>query len=324
MGEKLRLRTGTAPRLAALGDAHFQPLFTTFVRRHTKKYASDDFFPRYNIFKANFNRIRAHNAGQRSYSMGVNEFADLTGDEFRRQMTGLQARDNSLLRTANNFGPHKQVSDVAGAVDWRAKGAVTPVKNQQQCGSCWAFAAVGAMEGAHAVETGDLLSLSEQQLVDCSGPQGNEGCNGGLMDAAFQFVISNKGITDSAAYPYTAQDGQCRPGQTAAATVSSFVNVAEGSEESLLQALALGPVSVAIQASSQAFQFYLDGVLSDPSCGQQLDHGVLAVGYGTENGVDYYIVKNSWGKGWGEDGYIRLARGQNLCGIASMASYPVV
>lgn len=256
--------------------------------------------------------------------MAVNEFADLTHDEFKKKMTGLKVRDNKMLRAANNQGPHKQVAGMAADVDWRQKGAVTPVKNQQQCGSCWAFSAVGAMEGAHAVATGDLLSLSEQQLVDCSHPQGNEGCNGGLMDSAFQFVISNKGITSGEAYPYTAQDGQCKSGQTAVATLSSFANVAENSEEALLKALNLGPVSVAIQASSQVFQFYSSGVLSDPSCGQQLDHGVLAVGYGTENGVDYYIVKNSWGTSWGEAGYIRLVRGQNECGIASMASYPVV
>jgi cathepsin L len=216
------------------------------------------------------------------------------------------------------------MTKLAGALDWRQKGAVTPVKNQGQCGSCWAFSAVAALEGAHAVSTGSLVPLSEQQLNDCSWAQGNEGCNGGLMDQSFQYVISNKGITTGAAYPYTARDGKCKTDVPVAATISSYVNVEANSEDSLMKAINLGPVSVAIQASSMAFQFYSGGVLSDKSCGTNLDHGVTLVGYGTENNVDYWIVKNSWGGSWGESGYIRMVRGQNQCGIAADACYPVV
>ena len=256
--------------------------------------------------------------------MAVNEFADLTHDEFKKKMTGLKVRDNKMLRAANNQGPHKQVAGLAADVDWRQKGAVTPVKNQQQCGSCWAFSTTGSTEGAHAIKTGNLVSLSEQQLVDCSAAQGNQGCNGGLMDQGFQYIISNKGITTEAAYPYTAQDGTCKNGMSAAATLSSFVDVAQGSEADLMKAVNLGPVSIAIEADQQCFQFYSGGILSDSSCGMQLDHGVLVVGYGTENNVDYWIVKNSWGASWGESGYIRLIRGKNECGIAQAASYPVV
>jgi len=256
--------------------------------------------------------------------MSVNEFADMTFAEFHSKMTGYNAKDNSVHRASNTDGPHLDVQKLAGSVDWRQKGAVTPVKNQQQCGSCWAFSTTGSTEGAHAIKTGNLVSLSEQQLVDCSAAQGNQGCNGGLMDQGFQYIISNKGITTEAAYPYTAQDGTCKNGMSAAATLSSFVDVAQGSEADLMKAVNLGPVSIAIEADQQCFQFYSGGILSDSSCGMQLDHGVLVVGYGTENNVDYWIVKNSWGASWGESGYIRLVRGKNECGIAQAASYPVV
>jgi len=162
--------------------------------------------------------------------------------------------------------------------------------------------------------------------VDCSGPQGNQGCNGGMMDQAFQFIISNGGITSEAQYPYTAAQGTCNTNVTSVATISSFVDVQSGSESALLQAVNIGPVSIAIEADQECFQFYSGGVLSDPSCGTNLDHGVLVVGYGTDatSNQPYWIVKNSWGASWGESGYIRLIRGTNECGIATEPSYPVV
>jgi cathepsin L len=252
----------------------------------------------------------------------------MTFTEFHSKMTGYKRIDNGVLRSKN--GPHKQIKKVASSVDWRAQGAVTPVKNQGQCGSCWSFSATGSMEGAHQIKTGNLVSLSEQQLIDCSTAQGNQGCNGGLMDQAFQYVISAGGITAEAQYPYTATGpNTCQTNVTSVASISSFVDVTPGSESALMTAVNLGPVSVAIEADQQCFQFYSGGILSDPSCGMQLDHGVLVVGYGTDSTApagkqDYWIVKNSWGASWGESGYIRLVRGSNECGIAQEPSYPVV
>jgi len=211
------------------------------------------------------------------------------------------------------------------SVDWRTQGIVTPVKDQGQCGSCWSFSATGSVEGAYAQKTGKLVSLSEQQLVDCSTAQGNQGCNGGLMDYAFQYIISNNGITTEANYPYTATGPnacQTSLASQTAATISSFQDVPQSDENALQSAVAQQPVSVAIEADQQAFQFYSGGVLT-AACGKNLDHGVLAVGYGTDNGVNYWLVKNSWGSSWGEQGYIRLVRGQDQCGIAESASYPI-
>jgi C1A family cysteine protease len=307
---------------AALEEKDYQTFFTAFVKKYNKKYTHDEFFPRYQIFKANYNKIRHHNMGKSTYSMAVNEFADMTFEEFHSKMTGYNRVDRGVLRAAN--GPHESVTAPLAAVDWRKKNAVTPVKNQQQCGSCWSFSTTGSVEGAHAIKTGKLVSLSEQQLVDCSQAQGNQGCNGGLMDQGFQYIITNGGITTEAAYPYTAQDGTCNTNVTAAATVKSFVDTTAGSETALLAAVNIGPVSIAIEADQQCFQFYSGGILSDSGCGTTLDHGVLLVGYGTDAGKDYWIVKNSWGASWGESGYIRLIRGQNECGLTQMASYPVV
>jgi len=184
------------------------------------------------------------------------------------------------------------------------------------------------MEGAWAIKKSTLVSLSEQQLVDCSSDQGNEGCSGGLMDQAFEYVIANGGITTETKYPYTAQDGTCKsPLPASAVTISSFKDVKASSDSDLGKAVSMGPVSVAIEADQEAFQFYSSGVFSDPSCGTQLDHGVLAVGYNsTSNGTPYFIVKNSWGSTWGDHGYIMMARksGAGECGINLMASYPVV
>jgi len=203
---------------------------------------------------------------------------------------------------------------------------VLPVKNQGMCGSCWAFSAIGAIEGARAIATGTLVALSEQQLVDCAASQwGNQGCQGGLMDNAFGYVAyQNQGITTSAKYPYKGVQQRCPASLPAAgAHIQNFKDVVPNSDPALLDAVALGPVSVAIEADSEAFQFYSSGVFDDATCGTQLDHGVVAVGYGQDSrGVKYWIVRNSWGVEWGDQGYIKIVRGKNMCGINQVSSYP--
>jgi cathepsin L len=285
---------------------------------------------RMSVFAANVARIEAHNGANHSWSMAVNKFADLTSDEFAaRYIGGFKSKPKSRSLRATNYAPLNTSANPT-SVDWTTKGAVTPIKNQEQCGSCWAFSTTGSVEGAWFLSNGTLPELSEQQLVDCSTAEGNQGCNGGLMDDAFQYIITNKGITTEDAYPYSATGpNTCEAAKKPiAATLSGFKDVTPNSELALETAIVKQPVSVAVEADQSVFQFYSGGVM-DSACGTQLDHGVLAVGYGTLGGKDYYLVKNSWGADWGLHGYILLARGAKFnpsgqCGIQMAASYPVV
>jgi len=305
---------GAAAALA-VEDATQQAFFQ-FVKDFNKQYPTEEVFDRFNTFKANLELINAHNNGSSSWKMGVNQFADLTPAEFKAYL-GLKPRDNSYIRSVNvEVLADSPVNDI----DWVSKGAVTPVKDQAQCGSCWAFSTTGSVEGAVQIKTGRLTSVSEQQLVDCAGSSGNQGCNGGLMDDAFNWIVSHRGIGSEASYPYTARDGTCKD-VTSVSTISGYKDVQQGSEDALMNALNMQPVSIAIEADQSSFQFYKSGVFNGP-CGQQLDHGVLLVGSGSDGGQDYWRVKNSWGAGWGDQGFIRMIRGKNMCGLSNMASYP--
>jgi cathepsin L len=305
---------GVAASASLIEDASQQAFFS-FVKSFNKQYPTEEVFDRYNTFKANLELINAHNNGSSSWKMGVNQFADLSQAEFKTYL-GLKPRDNSYLRSKNTA---PLVDGPANDIDWVSKGAVTPIKDQAQCGSCWAFSTTGGVEGAVQVATGRLTSVSEQQLVDCAGSSGNQGCNGGLMDDAFNWIVSHRGIGSEASYPYTARDGTCKD-VPSVSTISGYGDVQQGSEAALMQALQNQPVSIAIEADQSSFQMYKSGVFTGP-CGQQLDHGVLLVGSGTDGGMNYWRVKNSWGSSWGDSGYIRIVRDKNMCGLANMASF---
>eukprot|EP01089_Gocevia_fonbrunei_P022854 TRINITY_DN93_c0_g2_i1.p1 TRINITY_DN93_c0_g2~~TRINITY_DN93_c0_g2_i1.p1 ORF type:complete len:340 (+),score=105.65 TRINITY_DN93_c0_g2_i1:127-1020(+) len=288
--------------------------------QHGKVYAHDEFQFRYQTFKTNAAFIAGHNGQNKTFTVAMNKFGDLTNAEFNKVFKGLNSRvAESGVESVNPSLPD--------SVDWRTKGAVTGIKNQGQCGSCWSFSTTGSTEGANVLQAKKaLVGLSEQDLCDCSGNYGNQGCNGGLMDDAFKYIIANNGIDTEASYPYTAEDGSCHfNAANVGATLKGYTDIASGSEPSLQDKIAtIGPISVAIDASQSSFQFYSTGVYNEPACSStSLDHGVLAVGYGTSGSTPYYIVKNSWGTDWGQNGYIWMSRNaNNQCGIATMASYP--
>jgi len=312
-------------------DSDLDSEWQAYKSYHTKKYSSSEESLRRLIWEENLKRVALHNLeaamGKHTYTLAMNEFADLSGEEFAKIVLG-----SCVIPKRNSTGAATFLKSpfitVPTAVDWRDKNLVTPIKDQKQCGSCWAFSTTGSLEGQHSKKTGKLVSLSEQQLVDCSGKFGNYGCMGGLMDNAFRYIKANGGIDTEASYPYEARDGHCRfkPADIGA-TVAGYTDIPEGDEAALTQAIAtVGPISVAIDASHFSFQLYHTGVYYEKRCSStRLDHGVLAVGYGTEDGQDFYWVKNSWGVSWGQKGYIKMARGrQNNCGIATQASYPLV
>lgn len=301
-------------------DLQTMSVFTAWAKSHSKVYSSpEEQSYRLSIFLKNLAEVEAHNKLESSYKLGLNHFSDISREEFRakyltlKKSSGEGETDYSLLEgTPSND------------VDWVAKGAVTPVKNQGQCGSCWAFSSTGALEGLDFIKNKpqQVSSFSEQQLVDCSGSYGNQGCNGGLMQDAFKYVIRN-GITTEDKYPYIAKDESCKS-KAGLFKITGFKNVPHKSSTALSTACDAQTVSVSIDAEN--IMKYKSGIFDNKSCGTQLDHGVLLVGY--DSGV--WKVKNSWGPAWGESGYIRFSRSANsdaqggICGILLDASFPTL
>ncbi|KAJ8762370.1 hypothetical protein K2173_007528 [Erythroxylum novogranatense] len=315
------------PLLASsYSSSDISQLFEAWSEKHGKVYATEEEkLQRLKVFEDNYDFVQKHNMGNSSYALSLNAFADLTHHEFKASRLGLSASSVNNLGRGNLTIP-RFVGEIPASIDWRKKGAVTKVKDQGSCGACWSFSATGAIEGINKIVTGPLVSLSEQELIDCDKSY-NSGCQGGLMDYAFQFVIDNDGIDTEEDYPYKGRQVSCNKNKLKrhVVTIDGYVDVPPFNEEVLLQAVATQPVSVGICGSERAFQLYSKGIFTGP-CSTSLDHAVLIVGYASENGKDYWIVKNSWGTSWGMDGYMHMIRNtgnsKGVCGINMLASYP--
>jgi C1A family cysteine protease len=299
--------------------------FIDYMYKYDKKYNNmEHFLERLEIFHDNLDFINEHNKKNNTYEVGINHFADISNKEYIEYLsTSVNSRNNMCKDQLQYSGSFPT------SIDWRDKNAVTHVKDQGECGSCWSFSTTGAVEGLYAIEYGTLKSFSEQQLVDCSYSYGNFGCNGGIMQNAFTYIYDN-GIALEESYPYTAKSNRLSCEKfISVANISGCENVI-ANEYQLTYAVSKQPVSVSIEADSRSFQLYKSGIYSDSECGTKLDHGVLAVGYGREDSHDYWIIKNSWSSNWGEEGYIRISRNsvesstEGMCGIAMDASYPVL
>ncbi|XP_011839112.1 PREDICTED: pro-cathepsin H [Mandrillus leucophaeus] len=286
------------------------------MSKHHKTYSTEEYHHRMQTFASNWRKINAHNNGNHTFKMALNQFSDMSFAEIKHKY--LWSEPQNCSATKSNYlrgtGPYPP------SMDWRKKGNfVSPVKNQGACSSCWTFSTTGALESAIAIATGKMLSLAEQQLVDCAQDFNNHGCQGGLPSQAFEYILYNKGIMGEDTYPYQGKDGDCkfRPGK-AIGFVKDVANITIYDEEAMVEAVALyNPVSFAFEVT-QDFMMYKTGIYSSTSCHKtpdKVNHAVLAVGYGEENGIPYWIVKNSWGPHWGMNGYFLIERGKNMCGL---------
>jgi cathepsin L len=307
--------------------------FTDFQERFSKRYNNlEEMETRFQIFQSNLRKIIIHNLDRtQNFTMGVNQFTDLTPQEFKDQYIG------GLKTEVGSYGCKSFSSGGSGlpsSVDWRNKGVVNPVRDQGQCGSCWAFATTANAESVWAISTGKLLDLSEEFLVDCASGPGyyNMGCNGGQPDSAFKYMINNGQCTE-ASYPYkagvTKTAGTCQKCTSAGVSFSSCYDVTPKDQVALAAAVSKHPVAIAIEADTRYFQSYSGGILDSTSCGTSLDHAVEIIGYGSENGVDYWNVRNSWGSSWGESGYVRIKKTSStndigICGVAAEPSFLAV
>ena len=314
--------------LVLADDLSLENSFNGFIKQFRRQY-SDESEKNYRFlqFKENMKIIEEHNSRQNSYVLGITPFTDLSNEEFASRFV----LNNAIMEKVKEVVPPTEfptlsTMDLQGiphGVDWARQNKVTSVKNQKACGSCWAFSAVGAIESAIAIQGGELEDLSVQYLVDCD--YSDAGCQGGLMSNAYEFVMED-GLPLWEDYPYIARQGSCKK-VPPKVSILGYYDVPTGSSYELMKALTKNPVSVAIQADSAVFQNYKSGVLSDESCGHNLNHGVLTVGYELDTSHPYFRVKNSWGPSWGEDGYIRLAITDSYygtCGIHLLPSYPFV
>jgi len=306
--------------------------WSTWKLMYNKRYETklEDKF-RFKIFMENKAKIAKHNAlahrKEKSYFLQMNRYGDLLHEEFKEKFNGYNYNKKFYRNDAVSHISPANV-ELPRHVDWREHGAVTEVKNQSTCGSCYAFSATGALEGQHFRKTGRLIPLSEQNIVDCSKKFGNDGCDGGLMDNAFRYIKINGGVDTEESYPYNAEAGMCRFNKSKiGATDKGYVDIPFGNEDALKAAVAtIGPVSAAIDAGHYSFQFYSHGIYHEEECNPfELSHAILIVGYGRDQEGDYWIIKNSWGTHWGHNGYIKMQRNvDNHCGIATAASYPLV
>jgi xylem cysteine proteinase len=311
-------------------------LFQEWKQYFTKEYKTiEEEGVRYAIWSENLYKVAEENSKNLTYRLRLNQFGDLTGDEFKYKINGksgscLKPEDKKRKLPRSDALKLKSLN-VPSSIDWtdyNGKSYVTPVKNQGDCGSCWAFSAVACTECRYAIDTGTLNDLSEQQVVDCSDSYGNDGCDGGWMDYAFEYIIANGGLCTETAYPYTGEDGTCKSTSCGKFynPMSSYLDVGEDDETDLVSATATGCVSVGIEADQFAFQYYSSGILTG-TCGTTVDHGVTVVGYGTSGSQDYWKVKNSWGDTWGDAGYVFICRACNdngdegECGINMYPSY---
>ncbi|KAE7998440.1 hypothetical protein FH972_002985 [Carpinus fangiana] len=319
------LRDFEAQVIQVIGHTRHALSFARFAHRYGKRYETmEEMKLRFGIFSENLKLIKSTNRKGLSYKLAVNHFADWTWEEFQSHRLGAAQNCSATLK-----GNHKLTDAVLPeAKDWREVGIVSPVKDQGHCGSCWTFSTTGALEAAYSQAFGKGISLSEQQLVDCARAFNNFGCSGGLPSQAFEYIKYNGGLDTEEAYPYTGQDGSCKfSRENVGVQVIDSVNITLGAEDELKHAVAfVRPVSVAFQVVSD-FRLYKEGVYTSDTCGttpMDVNHAVLAVGYGVENGVPYWLIKNSWGKSWGDNGFFKMEMGKNMCGVATCASYPVV
>jgi len=298
-----------------------------FKAQYGKNYAGDEEVKRQAIFETNMEFIATENAKGHTYTLGMGPFADLTSEEFKATHLGY-TKPEAEEPVLDVF--KWQGEELEDRVDWTEKGVVTPVKDQGQCGSCWAFSTTGALESGYALSSGKLVSLSEQQHVDCDGFP-NLGCSGGQMSNALKWAMKHDSCSEES-YPYTAKGGifsTCKSSGCDVAMPSGTVKgvksisglIGSASDQDLMAAAQQQPVSIAIEADQDIFQHYTSGVITG-NCGTNTDHGVLLVGYGTDAGTDYWKVKNSWGASWGDNGYVRMTRGKNICGINSGPNVP--